>query len=44
MKERIEKQIEEYKKQIEQHNQQLVLLTGAIQALERLLKEEEKKG
>jgi len=36
----IEKHIEEYKKQIEEHRHAIIALTGAIQALERLQKEQ----
>lgn len=37
----IAQQIDEYRKQIEQHQRDVIALTGAIQALQRLQKEQE---
>ena len=43
MKEKIEFQIEEYTNEISQHKDMIIALQGAIQALKRLLTEDEKK-
>jgi hypothetical protein len=37
----IEQHINEYQRQIEQHQQAIIALTGAIQALERIQKEQD---
>ena len=40
---RVKEHIEEYKKQIESFTRNIIALQGAVQALERLAKEEESK-